>query len=441
MGKDLKGKELGKGISQRGDGTYNARASVNGFKINLYDKNLSQLRKDFEQQKAVALRKELAAISSITLEEWYRDWFKSCKAPLLKGEINRHNYNRRMENTFLCRIGSQKLCNLSQFNIQAVVNDLTNTENEKHYSIRLVREALSNLRDCLESAVVNELIRVNPAKTIIVKSIEVPDERVVLTKKQQEKFLEFAKDSYYYEMYQILLSTGMRAGEFSGLQWGDVDFENNCIHIRRSLTSAYVNGKKILELTTTKTINSVRRIPMFDGVDKIFKVWKEKQDRTKSKLGDRWRCPEELGDLVFTTTMGSPATRYVLKRDIDCIVNNINMADIDLAIQEGRTPVKFPKVHPHAFRHTFATRCFEKNLQPLFIKEIMGHTNYSTTISYTHILDELVKTELVKAGSFVDDESNDKANKQTVTMQNSDNEFSYTNQFDYTLIMPSFTTI
>ena len=43
MGKDINGKELGKGITQRNDGRYNARVTINGVKINLYDYNLIHL--------------------------------------------------------------------------------------------------------------------------------------------------------------------------------------------------------------------------------------------------------------------------------------------------------------------------------------------------------------------------------------------------------------
>lgn len=67
MGKNLKGKELGKGISQRSDGRYNARCVINGVRINLYDTNLATLRKDFEKQRAIALRKDLKAITTVTL--------------------------------------------------------------------------------------------------------------------------------------------------------------------------------------------------------------------------------------------------------------------------------------------------------------------------------------------------------------------------------------
>lgn len=73
-----------------------------------------------------------------------------------------------------------------------------------------------------------------------------------MTDEQQMQFLNIAKHRYYNEVYQILLSTGMRIGELTALQWDDIDFENKEIHIRHSMQSAYLNGKKILNMTTPK---------------------------------------------------------------------------------------------------------------------------------------------------------------------------------------------
>lgn len=54
MPKDLKGKELPKGIYQRKDGRYEARALINGIRIQLYNFNLKELKIDFEKRKAEA---------------------------------------------------------------------------------------------------------------------------------------------------------------------------------------------------------------------------------------------------------------------------------------------------------------------------------------------------------------------------------------------------
>lgn len=111
MGKDINGKELGKGITQRNDGRYNARVTINGVKINLYDYNLSLLKKNLELKKLKVLREDYSTRPNISLNQWYKDeWFPVYKSPYLKDEVNRHNYIVRYENTLLTLNYIIKMC-------------------------------------------------------------------------------------------------------------------------------------------------------------------------------------------------------------------------------------------------------------------------------------------------------------------------------------------
>ena len=398
MGKDLKGKDLGKGFSQRKDGRYEARAAINGKKIHLYNMNLATLKKDFEQEKAKVLREE--ARTDLTLLEWYEEWFQNCKKPQLKSQACAVKYDRKVRNTFINILGNKKMSSITHMNIQMSVNELME---EKGYTYRTTKEALAVLRECFEIAVINKLISVNPCTGINIQHTNpVKNERRVLTHKEQQLFLEEVKGNYYYEAYALLLLTGMRIGEFAGLQWQDIDFKNKEINIKRSMSTTYVDGKKIEELTTPKTSNSYRTIPFFADTEKYLRAWKKKQDVYKKELGDRWRCPKEFGDLVFTSTTGSPVTRYVMSHNLQKVSANINLKEQYIAAKEGREPVEFKNVHPHAFRHTFATRCFEKGMDPLFVQNIMGHSNYATTVSYTHVLNNVKQREAAKASDFLD---------------------------------------
>lgn len=397
MGTDLKGKNIGIGFSQRKDGRYEARATINNVKIDLYNMNLSQLKKDFEIEKAKVLRKEKGVRPNLTLQDWFDEWFENCKAPSLKNEQCKKKYKSKVNNTYCDLIGVKKIEQITQMNIQTATNDLI----ANGYQERTIREALRVLSDCMNVAVANRIIPSNPCIEINIKRCNIaPKERRVLSWWEQNTFLEETKNSYYYEPYCILLLTGMRIGEFSGLWWSDVDFENKCVHINRSLSSAYIDGRKIEELTTPKTINSYRDIPFFGETEALFKSWKEKQDIYKKKLGDRWRASSELGDLVFTSTMGSPVTRYVIVHDIKKIEDNYNLKETLRAYKESREPKLLGHIHPHAFRHTFATRCFEKGMDSLVVQDIMGHANYSTTVSYTHILEDKMREEVSKMGNF-----------------------------------------
>lgn len=400
MGKDLKGKELGKGIRQRKDGRYEGRAVVNGRNIDVIDASLQTLKHAFEDEKAKALRDEKGIRPNLTLKSWYDEWFEKCKSKQLKSDISRNTYNRKVKNTYVRILGDKRIEDITPMNIQDATNQLAQ---EEQYCARSLKEAVSILRECFNAAIANRIIYTNPVGAIVINETnEAPKDRRVLDHWEQDLFLKETSNSYYREPYRVLLLTGMRIGEFSGLQWQDIDFAKKRIHISRSMMTAYQNGKKIMELTTPKTANAYRDIPFFGDVEQCFLDWREKQDEYKRKLGNRWRTGDEFGDLVFTTTMGSPITRYNIVHDLKRVEQNIRLKEVDMAYMEGRQPRMFEHIHPHAFRHTFATRCFEKGLDPLVVQSIMGHANYSTTVSYTHILDNKIDEAASKVGNFLD---------------------------------------
>lgn len=395
MGKDLNGVYIGKGYRQRNDGRYEARATINGEKICVYDMDLERLKISFHKKRQLLLQNQNTVI--VTLEDWFNSWFKECKSSQLKSDVVRKNYRTKMRNTYCSILGNRTLNSISQKDIQCATNELS----ERGYVKRTMSEALSLLRECLEIAVLNDIIKHNPCVGIKIKNDNLYVQRRVLTIQEHQKFLSYAKGSYYYEVYKFLLVTGVRIGELSALQWNDIDFENRCIYIRHSLTTAYLDGIKYQKLTSPKSYNSYRTIPFFDETEQILKTWQVKQNNCKSKMKERWRLPSELGDLVFTTTMGSPITRYVLAGQINKIVDEINRDECYKAIEDKRNVCPFASVSPHAFRHTFATRCFEKKMSPRAIQKLMGHANYNTTLSYTHLYDEYVRDEVERIGKFI----------------------------------------
>jgi integrase len=397
MGKDLKGKDLGRGYSQRKDKRYEARCMINGVRICLYDMHLPTLKKRFEEEKIKILRDEKNIRPNLTLSEWFEEWFEKYKRPALKSEVSKKAYHRKVSNTYIVAIGDKKIENISHMNMQDTTNELLSK-----FKARTLREALGVLRECLDIAVMNQIIKSNPCINIAIKDEnEAVQERRVLSSREMKMFLDEIEHEYYNEAYQILLLTGMRIGEFSGLQWQDINWQNKTIRIQRSLSIGYVDGKKMEYLTTPKTSNSYRTIPFFGNVGELFKDWKVKQDQYKATLGSRWRLRPELGDLVFTTTLGSPVTRYALSHNIEKVLKNINEKEEYNAAIEGRAPEKMEHIYPHAFRHTFATRCFEKKLDPVFIQRIMGHTSYATTLKYTHLLETKLNEEVAKAEDFL----------------------------------------
>ena len=54
-------------------------------------------------------------------------------------------------------------------------------------------------------------------------------------------------------------------------------------------------------------------------------------------------------------------------------------------------------VYPHALRHTFATRCFERDMPPKTVQHILGHATVQMTMDlYTHITEPKKKADMQK---------------------------------------------
>lgn len=398
MGKSLKGAELGRGVSQRPDGRYHARAIVKGKRVELYNKDLKQLRKEFELAKIAALQKHAKIEHDITFSEYFDTWFNTHKKQRLKSEISQNAYYRRVKNTYCNFLGNVNLKDLTHEKIQIATNELAN----KKYTPRTIKEALSAVRECLDIATINRKISSNPVIRINVREEnEAMLERRVLDNWELPLFIEEAKRDWYYEAYMILLNTGLRIGEFSALTWDCVDFENKEIHINKSMSFGYVNGKKLEIVTSPKTQAAYRTIPFFDGVEGWFKSWKQKQDALKKKLGDRWRARPELGDIVFCTSLGSPASRYAISHSLVKIEKNMQLKEDFNAKLENRTPRKIGHLHPHCLRHSFCTLCFQRDMNPSVIQALMGHSDFAVTTSYLHVLNDKRKEEVAKVGSLL----------------------------------------
>ncbi len=397
MPKDLKGKELPKGIYQRKDGRYEARASINGIKIQLYNFNLKELRVEFEKRKEEAKQGVDKKLSNITLDEWFEEWFVRYKVPHIK-ETSVTPMKTKYRANFGRLIGNMKVADIRNMDIQDVIN----TMQREGKATSSMRDALGRVRECLESAKNNRIISENPCFDITVPWENVSKERRFLTQEEQNRFLQQVEDNWYKEMFYIMFLTGMRIGEVGGLKWEDVDFKNKCININRSLSCQYEAGEKTVRLTAPKTHNSYRKIPFMGEAEKMFLSQKKKQDKIKKELGKRYRSNGELSDLVFVTSMGSPVFRYHAEKEVKKVVKAINEQEAFDSVREQKEPHYFEDLYPHAIRHTFCSRCFQLNMNPKVVQKLMGHQHYSTTIDiYTHVMQDDIHTEISKLESAV----------------------------------------
>ena len=394
MGKDLKGKNLGKGFSQRRDGRYEARCMIQGHRLCMYGLNLAELRKDFEKEKAKFICNQKSIYSDMKLVDWFDEWFEAYKLPKLKNKECAKTYKRKVKNTYIRELGEKKLCNISQSDVQKATNIFV----KEGYSYRGIRESLSSFTQCMEAAKNNKAFSVNPCDTIFIEKCDItpPKQTRFLEEWEIELFFKVLGDDYYREPFAIMMNTGLRIGEFSALRWEDVDFTNKCVNVKNNMTVHYVDGVKTEKISSPKSLNGYRSIPFFEGVEELFLTWKDKQATYKAKAGSKWQTREDFGDLVFTTTLGTPINRYNAIHALKKIEKNMQLYEMTQAIDEGRPYRIIEHIYPHALRHTFATLCFKNRLDPIFVQRIMGHAHYETTLHYTHILKQTSEEEISK---------------------------------------------
>lgn len=199
-----------------------------------------------------------------------------------------------------------------------------------------------------------------------------------------------ASDSY---TLAVMVGTGLRVGELTGLRWCDIDLEEGIIDVNHTLVyyDHRTEGSKkgcYFNVNTTKTPAGMRQVPMLEFVKEAFLMEKERQEL----LGLHCEAAVDgYTDFVFVNRFGQPQHQATLNKAIRRIIRNCN----DKQFLESENPeVLLPHFSCHSLRHTFTTRMCEAGVNVKVIQDALGHKDVSTTLNiYTDVTKELRKSE------------------------------------------------
>lgn len=393
MGKNLKGKELGVGFSQRKDGRYECKVTLNGKRKTFYNRNLSDLRKMVNDAKYEA---EHGICSSnyekLTLDDWHKIWRDTYKVGHIKGSTL-ESYDRNYRVHIKDKLGHLLLKDIKPALIQSLVNQLYKSGMASG-TIQLIRVILSNM---FTFAIQEDLIIKNPCYNLQIPKKPKKVKRA-LTQEEQNKFMNEAKlRSSYYPIFFTALTTGMRVGEILGLSWSDINFKQATISVNRTLVVSKDNCK--FSFQVPKTVKSKRVIPMNSDLKAFLANHKIKQNNLKTEHPEMWK-PLDMDyakTLVFTTKKGTPIYNMNVNDGIKTIIDRINNQETQLVKKEKREVAKIKTFTMHTLRHTFATRCFELGIEPKIVQELLGHSDISMTMNiYTHTSEKIKRTAIEK---------------------------------------------
>lgn len=283
--------------------------------------------------------------SNTDIKNQYLDDFKI----YLKSEKNFSNHTVRAYvndvYTFLLWIGEDDPLKIEPQKFSEYLNFI----NQINYTKTTVARKIASIRAFYKFLYQEELIGYNPADSIPIPKQDktLPD---FLYEDEVENILRSVKidtPSGYRNriILELLWVSGMRISELSGLNYENLNLEQNEIRV-------FGKGAK-------------ERIVLIP-------------DKTKEGLIN---YIENVSDLICKTDKAPNQPLFINYRGY-----RLQNQSIRKALKECLNRIHFTKhVTPHVFRHSFATKLLEHGADLRIVQELLGHSSIKNTQIYTHV--------------------------------------------------------
>ena len=347
-------------IKKANNGTYYFRANlgydaVTGKQIQKYRSGFStkkEARAEYSKlilaaEEGLAMEKKQPSFKQF-IEEIYLPWYKTqVKESTYKNRLNPIEKHFK----FFYR---KKVNEIEPIHVQTWQLKLA-----KDYSPNYVRIIQGMLSLAFDRAIILGLAKKNPARMVgNIKSKKVKVDFWTLEEFQKVISLLYKGD--YYEHYLficfwLLFTTGLRIGEAAALQWEDIDFESGIISVTKTL---YYKSMNEYTFVDPKTSASIRTVVIDKDTIRELKDWMEVQKKV-------------LKDCNFVLSYsGIPTSKHTLPRALE-----------KLAGLAGVHRIKI-----HALRHSHVALLISMGVNPLIVKDRLGHEKIQTTLgTYGHL--------------------------------------------------------
>ena len=325
--------------------------------------------------------------NDITFEQFANQWLEKYKLTHKINSVAVANTNKN----HLCKyIGGLKIQNITKLNYEKIIHEFA----KKHeYSSTQLFHTYSKLmfKSAKESGIIQktptENVKIPKRKTTLndlVKATELPK---FMEKQEVRLFLDTAKNTLLFDDYivfEMLIKSGMRVGELTGLLHDAVDLKENEIKIIRNLTYSKIGESYILD--TPKTKSSIRTLNFDVDFLKLLEEHLRLQKIEKMKNRITWN---KNHDFVFTDRRFEGFPKHASK--IYLIMKKV--------LKKAGLPMHFTT---HSLRHTTTSLLAAAGIELHEIMERLGHQNDQITRDiYLHITKDRKKEIPNKFAQFL----------------------------------------
>ncbi len=326
----------------RRDGRYQGYVLRDGQKRYLYGRSRAEVAEKIRQciQEGTEPKKRKKERKRVpTFGEFYEKWISLYKEPTLKVKSLRSI--RDTIKPALARFGDTPLDKISADDLQAFLISMKSTRSRDI--------CFSTVRQMYEKAIASETVKKNPCDAVELKK-HVYKKQKALSREEEARFLEAAKDSPHFFLFRFLLATGLRIGEALALRVEDI-------------TEGGISVTK--DVVFEKGVRIEQDIPKTDAGRRVVPI----SDSLRSAVLDG------KDTLVFPTTYNAAK----------CAIDRISRS----------TGIK---VTLHILRHTYATRLSQARLPPKARQYFMGHEDERMTDG---VYSDLQSEDIEKAAKIV----------------------------------------
>ncbi len=375
-------------IRQRSDGRWECRYTVGrdpgtGKQIqkSIYGSTQAEVRKKLAQAVAALDTGDYFEPSKMTLARWVEIWLEEYTGD--KKYLTVKHYKAQCKTHIVPNLGAVKLSELTTPQIQAFYNKLQ----RGGLAPKSVRNVHGILTKCLSTAVQVGYLRDNPASRVTLPKIE-KKEICPLTDEQVKAFLEVSAEDDYEIILKVILFTGLREAEATGLTWDVIDFKAGTIKVCKQLQKRPLKdgGFTFAPLKNSKT-RILRPAPF---VMSLLERRKQEQITQKLKAGPLWQgwaSPEEQKTaLVFTTATGG----------------NLHPQTVYEHYKKLAKKIGAPESRVHDLRHTFAVLSLQNGDSVKTVQGNLGHATAAFTLDvYGHVSEKMKEDSAQRMEKYI----------------------------------------